>query len=255
MASALDSQPRYKAVAAELLGEIRAGKYPERAMLPNESELCRIYNVSRITVRAAMRELAIRGIISRRSGKGTWVEPLGGARFVQESSSIEGILQFTSQLEFRQIDAREIEADEALAARLGCRLHERFTKVYGVRVPENGPIVCLSTHFVPGSFAAAVDQFDGARESLPVVVARHFGETVSRIRQVFEAVNLSTDEANILGGRSRDAALSIRRWYRAESGTLLIASQSLYPKQRFSYAMELSTPDLAVSHRELSSPK
>ena len=249
MSARLEGQARYRVVASELLGEIRAGKYADGKMLPSEDELCRIYSVSRITIRAALRELQVRGIISRRSGIGTWVESIDGrSRFVQESSSIEEILQFTAQLDFKLHEITEIEADESLAEQLRSHPFERFIRVIGIRLPADGGLpVCLSTHYVPAAFAAVVKEFDGIRESLAVLIASRFGEAVAAINQVFDAINLSEGEAVRLGENYNDAALRIRRCYRSENGGLILASHSVYPKSRFSYAMEL-TRSVTPSH-------
>lgn len=54
--------------------DIMSGKYPEGSQMPSESELGDMYQVSRITVRRALKELAKEGLIEVRHGKGTFVK-------------------------------------------------------------------------------------------------------------------------------------------------------------------------------------
>jgi len=49
--------PRYQQVANELIDGIGGGIYPVGGLLPTEMELCEQYNISRSTVREALRKL------------------------------------------------------------------------------------------------------------------------------------------------------------------------------------------------------
>ncbi len=49
------------------------GDYPADSYLPSENELCSIYNVSRVTVREAIRGLEERGFAERQQGKGVLI--------------------------------------------------------------------------------------------------------------------------------------------------------------------------------------
>src|SRR3546814_19168491 len=64
------SQPRYLEVADALLADIMAGQFPVGTMLPTEIELCGRFDVSRFTVREALRRLDEMGLVSRRQGSG-----------------------------------------------------------------------------------------------------------------------------------------------------------------------------------------
>jgi GntR family transcriptional regulator len=53
--------------------KIMSGAWPDNTLLPTENELCKIYSVSRITVRRSMDELERIGLIERIQGKGSIV--------------------------------------------------------------------------------------------------------------------------------------------------------------------------------------
>lgn len=53
--------------------KIATGEWPAGSQIPPEDELCRIYDVSKITVREAIQELVREGYFRRVQGKGTFV--------------------------------------------------------------------------------------------------------------------------------------------------------------------------------------
>jgi DNA-binding GntR family transcriptional regulator len=68
-----EAQPCYLAVARELAAEIARGKVAPGERLPGERELCRHFDVSRVTVRHALSELRDRGLIEPESARGWFV--------------------------------------------------------------------------------------------------------------------------------------------------------------------------------------
>ncbi|MCK9287964.1 MAG: GntR family transcriptional regulator [Sphaerochaetaceae bacterium] len=64
---------KYQSVFLELQNKIISGLWPEDVMIPTELELCKIHNVSRITVRRALEEMVKLGYIRRTRGRGSFV--------------------------------------------------------------------------------------------------------------------------------------------------------------------------------------
>ena len=67
-------RPKYRTVYDTLLQSIRRGDYPPGDKLPAETELMAQFNVSRITVIRALRDLQNAGVVRRRHGSGSYVE-------------------------------------------------------------------------------------------------------------------------------------------------------------------------------------
>jgi len=61
--------------AAQLLTEILGGQYPPDSRLPIEPDLCGRLDVSRATLREAMKSLQQRGVIRIEQGRGSFVNP------------------------------------------------------------------------------------------------------------------------------------------------------------------------------------
>lgn len=65
---------KYKEMYTDIKHKITTGIWQENAPIPTESELCQIYNVSRITTRHALEDLEKEGFILRIQGRGTFVK-------------------------------------------------------------------------------------------------------------------------------------------------------------------------------------
>lgn len=231
---------QYARVAGELLSAIRAGHYPLGCLLPTEMELCGRYGVSRITVRAAIHELELRGMVSRRPGVGTRVESSASReRFVHASDSVEGFVESLALLDFRALSSRRVQADAALADDLGCARGEPLLRMESLRVDAAGVPVCYSIHHLPAKFAAAARRMHGGTGSLATRIAAHAGEEVGEIRQEIDAHNLDAAEARLLDARRGEAALLSRRWYVSSGARVLVFSRSIFPKGRYSYSMRM----------------
>ena len=61
--------PLYQQLAELLKEEIHAGRYKQGQKLPTELELCKLYHVSRNTVRGALQQLEKENLLLRQHGK------------------------------------------------------------------------------------------------------------------------------------------------------------------------------------------
>ena len=87
-------------IVARLEGAIRGGRLKEADRLPPERQLSAQLGVSRATVREALHELELKGLVERRQGRGTAVVDLGRG-------------EHTQQL-LRKLDARERDLAEVM---------------------------------------------------------------------------------------------------------------------------------------------
>ena len=53
---------KYEMIAEEIQKKIKDGTYPPDTRLPQEMEMCKIYDASRITIREAMELLVAKGL-------------------------------------------------------------------------------------------------------------------------------------------------------------------------------------------------
>ena len=120
------AQPLTRAqwLAGDLRGRVLSGEWQRGARLPSETELATSYQVSRVTVRTALKSLEAQGLVDIRHGAGTFVADLGVSirAGLQELGSITAtIREFGHEpgMEWRLIETRRATPDEA--ARLDLR--------------------------------------------------------------------------------------------------------------------------------------
>ncbi len=81
--------PLYRQVMDGITADIENGIYVVGARIPSEAELSEIYSVSRITVRRAVKELASEGLLTKKQGKGTFVNTPKLSEKIFQSSLLE----------------------------------------------------------------------------------------------------------------------------------------------------------------------
>ena len=84
------STPAYQQVRELILQQIKSGKIKPEEKIPSESQLCNIYNISRITVRQAVASLINDGLLHTAPGKGTFVNG------IMQEAQLEYIAGFKS---------------------------------------------------------------------------------------------------------------------------------------------------------------
>ena len=72
--AALKKEPMHRVIYDALLAEIKQGQYRSGDRLPSETELCKRFQSSRITVAKAINSLQHEGLVVRRAGSGSYVQ-------------------------------------------------------------------------------------------------------------------------------------------------------------------------------------
>ena len=68
--------PKYKEIEQDILSQIQSGRLKPGDQVMTEMELCNTYKVSRMTAHKALESLAVRGVVHRIAGKGTFVNSI-----------------------------------------------------------------------------------------------------------------------------------------------------------------------------------
>ncbi|MEZ4830581.1 MAG: GntR family transcriptional regulator [Caldilineaceae bacterium] len=156
--------PRYIQVEETLRALLDTGGYRPGDKLPPEPELAAQIGVSRATLREALRSFEQQGIISRRQGVGTFVNP----RPLYIDSGLETLESIEMLLQSRQLTPilrqRQVRSERALpkaAQRLNLKEGAPLTVLASTYVVADSPVAYLlevvPTGVVDESTAAAWD--------------------------------------------------------------------------------------------------
>lgn len=233
---------RYALLAQSLLQRINSGSYPVGSLLPTELELCRQFGVSRTTVREAIRYLSEMGLVSRKPGVGTHVRAKYSApRYVHAIESISDIFQYTmASGKPVLLGAGEIEAGVEEAELLRCARGQRWLRFETLRsFASNGVPMVLSRAYVQPTYAGIEKLVPTRRDPIYTLLETEYGEPIVEVQQEFKAMQIRAREARLLKVKAGSAGLNVIRHYFGEGERLLLVTLSLYPSDRFSYAMRL----------------
>jgi GntR family transcriptional regulator len=104
--------PKHEEIRIELESKMRSDTYKAGSKLPPEIELSAEYNVSRSTIRQALRSLEEKGLINRKSGHGTTVMPIINTEIQKLSSFSEDMLSRGYVPSGKLLDIQLVDAPE-----------------------------------------------------------------------------------------------------------------------------------------------
>lgn len=239
-------QPRYLLLAQALMDDISAGRYKVGDLMPTEFDLCKQFNVSRYTVREAIRRLMELGLVTRQPGVGTRVKASRVvSRYTQTTQGIEDLYKFVQDVRLTVTSIEECIADEALAKRLSCPAGQAWLRVQGQRnvVGEDVPIA-LTDVYIARPYAAVREDLHDLEVPIYSLIEQRFGIRVVEVRQEVNAVEIEPAQAKLLAVRAGSAGLQVIRRYYAPGDELIEIAFSLHAGVRFTYmtTQRLSLP-------------
>jgi GntR family transcriptional regulator len=234
--------PRYIVVADTLTTDIAKGRYPVGSTLPTEHELCEMFDVSRFTVREALRRLRDASLVTRKPRAGTTV--IASHRpvpYTQSVESLEDLLQYAADTEMRMVSVGLAEAGSDLPGELPFPIGETWLFGVGVRFRRNDDRpICLTRVYINPIFSGVADHLQHLSGAIYQLIEEQYDVSVARVEQHIHAVPLSSEEALLLKAMVKDPALRIVRRYYASDGQLLEVSDNIHPATRFSYTITIT---------------
>lgn len=230
--------PRYMALAETLRSAIAAGDPDIGQLLPTEHTLCATHDVSRHTVREALRILAEAGLIARRRGAGTVVIARETRqRFAQHLGGVDELMQYDRDIRLTPLSQDTRPLDPAVARALGVNVSAEFLHVHGLRGRADEPPIALTDMYVRADLAPAVQDFVDLNGEITEWIASERGVPTARIEQSISAGELTELEAARLNTDPGVSALRTVRRYYDKGGRVVALSDSVHPAERFTYDM------------------
>ncbi|OMC40842.1 GntR family transcriptional regulator [Mycobacterium sp. GA-1841] len=235
------AEHRYLQVARTLRKEIVDGVYPVGSQLPTEHELCERFEVSRYTVREALRRLRDDNLVTSRPRAGTLVAPRAATNtYAQDVVSINDLLAFATGAQFTIESNAMVTIDAELTDRTGLPLGEQWLAVRGYRQADDGAApVCRTEYYINRSFAAVGRLLQ--RHSGPIfpLIEDLFGVSIVEVHQVISAISATGELAATLKVPPGSAALQMQRTYTTSDGEIAQVTVNTHPSDRFRHAMTM----------------
>jgi DNA-binding GntR family transcriptional regulator len=224
-------------LARHLTEQIAAGRYKVGQTIPTEAELQVRFDVSRHTVREALRDLKSRGRHTAPAGGGTVV----GAKapptsFMQGMGTLEEVIQFGEATRMKVLGQETVVAGDDLVEQLSARPGQELARVSLLRYRpgEALPAGWLYIYLRP-EHAEVVDVIESSRQPVLRLIERRHGVQIAEVVQQIVAASLTAAQARVLKARPGKPALHVTRQYFDARDRLLMATVALYPSERFSH--------------------
>src|SRR4051812_4696237 len=183
---------RYLELVDEITSDIRNGTYPVGGSLPTEAQFCEQYDVSRFTIREALRRIEAAGLITKQQGRGSRViSARPPASFIMIGQSEEDVLRYAAGtcVEFRKAPGK-VSAPTARKFRLGNP--EDWMAFTGVRrIPDTVQPIAVLSVYLRAEYAGVLDDLEQPLSSaLFLHVVEYGGLHLTQIEQLISAVNM-----------------------------------------------------------------
>jgi GntR family transcriptional regulator len=185
--------PLYKQLKKSLYDQIETGLFKPGQMIPSERNLCRQYNMSRITVRRCIEEMTNEGLLYRKHGKGTFVSPAkvkqGLARIVTFSRTV---LELGMKPSTAILSIETIAADVHIAKVFALSIATFFQKLVLLGMGDEDPLVLYESYFPMKIGQKMVSEaLNREKKGMPFSTYDLYGEPTgilpATVNQTFEA--------------------------------------------------------------------
>jgi GntR family transcriptional regulator len=143
-----DDVPMHSVVRTELLDEIRSGRLAPGDQVPTEPQLIDKYQVSRTTVRRALRDLETMGLIDRQPGRGSFVrEPKVEPRLDRLTGFVEDMEALGLNASASVERMEYVGAEQEVSRQLGLSVGETVVHIERVRLANGTPLSFDDSYF------------------------------------------------------------------------------------------------------------
>jgi GntR family transcriptional regulator len=211
------------------------------AALPSERQLSADLGVSRLTLRAALDDLAREGHLVRRRGSGTFVQQ---PKIAQELT----MTSFSEDMRRRGMvpGSRTLSLTTELAgARLGRALQlspgEKILVIRRLRLAD-GETMAIETLHLPEKLVPGLEPEDLDKGSLYELLGETYGIQIAEGTQAIEPTVTDAEESAALGVPLHSPAFLFERTSRDAEGRTIEFVQSVYRGDRYRIVTELTRP-------------
>lgn len=227
--------PYYHQIESIYRNKIASGELREGARLPSEDDLTKGFQVSRATVRQALRNLEDDGLVRREQGRGTFVmTPAGPVAQLKMTCLLEdlialGIPAVTTILQPGVVGAPRAVAEALKLAADGAV----FSFLRMVKVEDAA--FSATRVYLPPWVGEKLREEDLAARNFLQTLSRRCAARAEEADQILEAIMADAGQASLLGVDAGSALLSVTRTSRDRSRQPIEHSITLYRSDRVKF--------------------
>ena len=204
--------PLYIQIKEYIQRNIENGQYRLNEKIPSERQLAEQFNVNRLTVSKAIKELTREGLLYSRLSKGTYVAP---PRFDQ---ALQSLTSFTEDMTgrgkkpaSRVIYAAVEPADDEIARLLGIPTGAEVVALHRIRMADHQVIALEKSYINHALCPRILEKHDFSRESLYRTLREEYRLQLEYAHQTMQAQLIDDEEAALMGAKPLTPILYITR--------------------------------------------
>ncbi|WP_200816459.1 GntR family transcriptional regulator [Salirhabdus sp. Marseille-P4669] len=230
-----NSIPLHVQLKEEIEQKIFSGTYYEK--IPSERELMEEYHVSRSTVREAVRQLVLDGVLKKKPGKGTFIAPKSIDDWLGNlSSTSETIVRMGMIPGARLVESKIVNVEAQIGNKIGLEKAYFFKRI---RYANNSPIG-IESHYYPIEIGKKLIEFDLNKESFYELLENKIGIKALSAEQVIKAGKMPKSQAKLLNlNHSIDVLIAERRLTDI-NGNFVEYENAFYRSDMYSFKINLS---------------
>jgi GntR family transcriptional regulator len=229
--------PLYVQVREKLRSEY--SQLEPHSPIPTELELMKRFGVSRITLRKAVDDLVVDGLLERHQGKGTFTS---APKLTHE---LNAITSWTEQLRALGYNPRtanrtcvEIAPPRRVAHALNLSASEKVVMLRRTRLVGDEPL-SLMTNYIPSRLVPNIEQEAESAESLYELLEQRYHLVPDRATDTVETRAATTEEADTLNIEPWSPILVMTRLSFLKDGSPLELAFAISRGDRYQYRVTL----------------
>lgn len=188
---------KYKEIAIQILRKINHDEYSNK--LPSETELTKEFNVSRNTIRKALKLLNDQGIIISIQGSGSYIS--SSLKKKETVMNLSNKLGFQS-LNFKNLNSKVIKfsiinASENLCKYLSCHINDKIYYIERLRY-SNHSIICLEHSYYLKKYVPYLSK-EICQNSIFKFIKENYDLTVTSSEEFLSLHHPTKEEVELLG--------------------------------------------------------
>lgn len=185
-------------IADEIRFLIDEGFYQQGDKLPSELELCKKYNVQKMTIRSSLQILKDEGIIKAKKNSGHYVERKRIKKNIRFFSSTKDLLEkngLSSEVEIISINL--IQATKEIFEKTGIYVGQNLYCLNRLRTIE-GKKAMIEKSFLIADYFPELDKIEFINNSLYETIKKHYGIQIDRSESELYVSEAGKEESDLL---------------------------------------------------------
>jgi DNA-binding GntR family transcriptional regulator len=224
----------YVQIYSIIKDKIESGEWPAGNQIPTEDDLCKMYDVSKVTVREAIQELVREGCLKRQQGKGTFVmysvpnQGLSMRTRLSEDIYGEGV---TVSKEVLEMGVRRTPEDVSKFL-----MADEILYILSRKYVDNE--IFNEEFFIPLFILPDIDNEDIRNKSVYDLIEEKGTKKIFRVIQSIEITIIIGDNASIPEIKEGSPGLLISRIFTSSDGSPIAYSRLIGSGSKCKFLME-----------------